>query len=347
MNLPISLFFIFCIQKLNSVKRLFSPSFIFIGKSNLMQQVKETLENKGYTIIDQIGQGFSAHCFKVASEKYCDHPFVVKIIPKKHTSGPDQEPLFKREIAVLSEIDSPNVVKLYEYFEDSLNFYLILEYCPTSLQLMLQCQSALDPRFIKQIFANIVHGLLVLHQNGIAHLDIKPHNILIDSYNRAKIIDFGFSEVVDSQKMYSRVCGTYAFMAPEMLKSFKYDPFKADIWSLGITFYFIIRTEFPKRIISYEDFWNFIYEDTATMEEYGPIIRMCMQMNPNDRPTIAELEKKMFPVPPKRAPISIPANPGSLITKRRSSFMNIKKIKMPIPQVRLLEKNPSSAAFNV
>ena len=259
-------------------------------------QIKTTLESKGYTLLDQVGYGLTAQCYRVNSEKY-NQTFVVKILPKKNKDGSSrQEVLFRNEVSALSGVHAQNVVNLYEYFEDSSNFYLILEYCPTNVYLILQNSTQLDQKTLDQLINDIVNGLVVMHQNGIAHLDIKPQNILIDSYNRAKIIDFGFAEIVDEYRTYSHSCGTFAFMAPELIRKETFNPFKADIWSLGMTIYYIFRREFPRKLTAYEDFWKVVYEDAATIEKYGPVIQKCINTIPDERPDINQVKNILFQI---------------------------------------------------
>ena len=296
-------------------------------------QIKFTLENQGYTLIDQVGQGLSAQCYRVKSEKY-NQTFVVKILPKRSKNSYDsQETMFKNEVAVLSEIQSENVVNLYEFFEDCVNFYMILEYCPTNVLLLLQSQCNLDPKSIEQLIYDITNGLLVLHKKGIAHLDIKPQNILIDAYNRAKIIDFGFAEYVDEERTYTHSCGTYAFMAPELIQKQTYNPFKADIWSFGMTLYYIFKHQFPKKVTSYNDFWDFVRNDAKTIEKYGVIIQQCINYDPEQRPTIEEIKRALFPLPTRKISLSIPVSSNMKMQGRRGSFITQMKRKLLLPSI--------------
>ena len=121
-----------------------------------------------------------------------------------------------------------------------------MELADTSLkQIILDERDAnmrrrIPPPNIKSVFYGAVRAINHLHMRGIAHRDIKPDNILMMKNGMVKLGDFGFS--VDMEKVFddsnnqifSNICGTICFMAPEVAKPTKYgyDPFKADIWSM-------------------------------------------------------------------------------------------------------------------
>jgi serine/threonine protein kinase len=79
----------------------------------------------------------------------------------------------------------------------------------------------------------------------VAHGDIKPQNILIDQNGRAKLADFGLSEVVEPGEQSSRFLGSPFFKPPEVMDRIRFDPFAADIWSLGVTMFWIARARSP------------------------------------------------------------------------------------------------------
>ena len=97
---------------------------------------------------------------------------------------------------------------------------------------------------IFQIFKQVVSAVEYLHSQGVVHRDLKPENILLDSKLNAKICDFGWSVLLNEKATRTTFCGTYEYMAPEILNSQSYD-LSVDIWSLGILLYEIFHLKTP------------------------------------------------------------------------------------------------------
>lgn len=106
---------------------------------------------------------------------------------------------FKAEISILQQLDHPHILKLYEYFEDEKNFYLITELC-TGGELF---DKIIEKEFFTEVeaahcFKQIMQGVNYCHSQGIVHRDLKPENFLYENKEESsdiKIIDFGLSKV--------------------------------------------------------------------------------------------------------------------------------------------------------
>ena len=99
----------------------------------------------------------------------------------------------------------------------------------------------------REIFKGIVEGIAHCHSKNVVHRDIKLENVMIDSNNNVKIIDFGFSITISKDKKLSIFCGTPSYMAPEIVKRTPYSGYAADIWALGILLYTLLCGKFPFR----------------------------------------------------------------------------------------------------
>lgn len=196
--------------------------------------VAGVLSNHGYTLVKKIDEGGFGSVSTVLSEKYPGITFVAKCM--KIPGNQVEIESFNHEITVLRSVCHPNIVQLYDHFSEDGTFVLILEYCEGgSLDSYLRHSTITQQRLVT-LFKEILSGLAALHEMGIAHRDIKPKNILIDKYGRAKLADFGLAFIGETGR--PKCVGSLCFMAPEIINmTADANLFKADMWSLGITFF--------------------------------------------------------------------------------------------------------------
>ncbi|KAF8817737.1 calcium-dependent protein kinase CDPK3, partial [Cardiosporidium cionae] len=167
----------------------------------------------------------------------------IKIIKKSSISTNVSPGSLIAEVEVLKRLDHPNIMKLYDFFEDRKQYFLVSEvYWGGELfdeiinrQKFLESDAA-------NIMRQILSGCTYLHQHQIVHRDIKPENLLLDRKARdslIKIVDFGLSAFFQGggRKMRDRL-GTAYYIAPEVLRK-KYDE-KCDIWSCGVILYILL-----------------------------------------------------------------------------------------------------------
>lgn len=150
----------------------------------------------------------------------------------------------------------------------------------------------IEEKEIQRIFGKILRGVAHLHEEGIAHRDIKPDNILIcedeDGEMLLKIIDFGFAT---SNNLADLHCGTPNFMAPELLeKVVKYSTTCVDIWALGVTLFYLCEGRYPFKGYDEKDLFRSIrlgkYEFKKIQNEsIMEIISEMLDPNPKTRAT--------------------------------------------------------------
>ncbi|KAH0795704.1 CAMK family protein kinase [Histomonas meleagridis] len=137
---------------------------------------------------------------------------------------------------------------MYKFFFDSsgCTLSIILEYCAGgSLKDVVLKEGPIKPPKLYWLCYQILDALSYCHEKNIAHRDIKPANILIDSYGRPKLADFGLSKIIEKGESTTSCTGSRPYMAPEIINRQNADPFLADIWSLGVTFYAIALGHLP------------------------------------------------------------------------------------------------------
>ena len=148
------------------------------------------------------------------------------------------------------------------------------------------------------LFRQILSALTYLHSNKIAHCDLKLENILIDrELKKTKLIDFGLS-VQNRDKIEDFCVGTPCYMSPQLLKKENFNPFKADVWALGILLYKMIFGFLPYKgksgdqILKKINTVGFSFPRTKRItKKTQEIISKMLEVKESNRPTAQELEE--------------------------------------------------------
>lgn len=197
---------------------------------------------QNYTQSAKIGEG--SHGFvRVAVHKASGQKRAIKSIEKLKVTGDDGRNQFLNEINILKKMDHPNIVKLYEFYEDETYFHLVTEYIAGGelFDYIIHSKMLSEPiaaNFMRQILSAISY----CHDNNIAHRDIKPENLLLDKEGEQaiiKIIDFGKSVEFTHGAKLKQKCGNAFYVAPEILGNSGYDE-KCDVWSCGVILYILL-----------------------------------------------------------------------------------------------------------
>ena len=197
---------------------------------------------KDYFILNKLGKGSFGTVFKVAHKKTGQNR-AMKVIKKDTVKLQDDDKKFLKEIEILRNTDHMNIIKIYEYFEDDTNYYVITEIIDGGE--LLECIVKL-PNFneghIIKIMNQLLSAVTYLHKNNITHRDLKPENILVDSISNdnisIKVIDFGTCNYVTKNKNLKLKVGSPYYIAPEVLDG-NYNE-KCDIWSCGCILYVLL-----------------------------------------------------------------------------------------------------------
>ncbi|KAH7521114.1 hypothetical protein JRO89_XSUnG0110700 [Xanthoceras sorbifolium] len=162
----------------------------------------------------------------------------VKIIKKDKSLDPEMESRIVREVAAMRRLQHhPNVLKIQEVMATKSKIYLVMEYASGGeLFAKVLRRGRLTESAARRYFQQLVSALHFCHQNGVAHRDVKPQNLLLDQNGNLKVSDFGLSALPEQLKngLLHTACGTPAYTAPEVVCRKGYDGAKADAWSCGV-----------------------------------------------------------------------------------------------------------------
>merc|ERR1719172_500348 len=143
-----------------------------------------------------------------------------------------------REIALLKELNHPNVVRLLDVFCKPNKLVLVFEFLENDLKKYMKAMSGrLTPSTVKKLAYQLCRGVEFCHANRIIHRDIKPQNLLIDSRMRLKIADFGLARAFTVPvPKYTHEVVTVWYRPPEILLGSPLYSVPVDLWSIGCVF---------------------------------------------------------------------------------------------------------------
>jgi calcium-dependent protein kinase len=234
-----------------------------------------------YEMVSIIGEGsFGTVCH--VFHKFSGEKRAMKIINKEILSKGYTFNDIEAEINILKSLDHPNIIKVYEFFVDDINFYIITELCSEgSLFDKLEKMVSINEHIVKIIIFEIMSAVAYLHSRKVIHGDLKLENIMIDKLDQdfepsftasiltdmeeneleqdskmvdqsilnlskfgIKLIDFGCSRIFSkSKKKFHEIIGTLNYCAPEVILN-NYNE-KCDIWSCGVIMYVLLTGRLP------------------------------------------------------------------------------------------------------
>ncbi len=206
--------------------------------------------SKKYKIIKRLGDGSYGTVYSVVNNQTGMSAAMKKIEKVKENEIDDLE--IKNEIDILKNLDHPNIVKIYEFYDTLTDFYIVTEYCKRG-ELYGYIKNHYSENQLAVLFYQVFSGLSYLHERHILHRDLKLENIMIsdieediktkENYFWIKIIDFGTAKIFKKNKNEKAVVGSSYYIAPEVLKQ-KYNE-KCDSWSVGVILYMLIVGRAP------------------------------------------------------------------------------------------------------
>ncbi|KAJ3317685.1 hypothetical protein HDV06_001311 [Boothiomyces sp. JEL0866] len=150
---------------------------------------------KDYEIIKPISKGAFGSVF-LAKKKITGMYFAIKVLKKADMVAKNQVMNIKSERTILTQLDSPYIVKLYSTFQSKNHIYLVMEFLNGGdCAALLKSFGQLDEPWARQYVSEMILGLEFLHQRDIVHRDLKPDNMLIDADGHIKLTDFGLSKI--------------------------------------------------------------------------------------------------------------------------------------------------------
>ena len=288
---------------------------IWFEKLNAAVQNKSLFDK--YEVKQKIGKG-KFGLVKFGINKETKQQVAIKIMAKKNMDKSDLE-LAKIEIDILKIGQHPNIIKLYDIYENENYIYIIMEYCSGGdlLSYFEHYEYELKETKVCEIIHKLSMAIYYLHSYGIVHRDLKPENILMTDLTPEadiRLLDFGLSKIIGNDEKCTEPYGTLSFVAPEVLQGKPYDK-SVDLWSIGIITFLLLCGYLPfddkhsEREIARQTIQDPVPYVSKIWNKYSSeaknFVEGLLQKKPEKRLSIKEvLEhpwiKKMDKVPNKR-----------------------------------------------
>jgi len=183
-----------------------------------------------------------------ARDPNSDREVAIKLLPREMLHNPEFRDRFKRELKIISALEHPAIVPVYDSGEEDGQPYFVMRYMMGgSLSERLK-RGKLSLMETASIVEKLASGLDYAHQKGIVHRDLKPDNVLFDSNGNPYLSDFGVAKLLETaySDTGSGILGTPAYMSPEQAggENDKID-YRSDIYGLGVLVYQMLTGKQP------------------------------------------------------------------------------------------------------
>jgi len=278
-------------------KRLSAP----LNYNSRAQEISSEEEQENFVVVKNIGNNNICHCYLIRSTETNDQYAYKKI--NISDSNDESVKRIKNDVDILKKLNHPNVILFVNAFfsDDQKTLFLFTEYADGgNLQIKLdenkKKKENFDEGTLLDWLMQISLALKYIHENNIMHRDIKPSNILLMD-NIAKLGDFGVAKALNSNLKHAKtMVATPQYLAPEIINKQNYS-FKADIWSLGVTFFQLMYLTYPfegktdeemqKNIVAgkRKEISNSYSYDSKLVE----LINKMLSIRPEERPSAEEI----------------------------------------------------------
>jgi serine/threonine protein kinase len=272
--------------------------------SNIKQQGDGPLHGvqlKGYTLTKRIGAGGMSEVFLACREGDAT-PIVLKILDMRtHTHG-EMLQRFIQEYAILSQIDHPHVVKIFDQGFTDEYAYIAMEYFERGDIRQLSARNALPRELALAIVAQAAQALSEVHKRGVVHRDIKPENLMLRSDGSIALADFGVAKGQSdllAQTRHGEIVGTPYYISPEQAAGGAATPV-SDIYALGVILYELLVGQKPFVADSLEVLLiRHIHAPTPTLPDgladLQPLLEGMLAKKPEERfPTVEALLDRLL-----------------------------------------------------
>ncbi|KAI3742783.1 hypothetical protein L1987_60479 [Smallanthus sonchifolius] len=256
---------------------------------------EKTLFRK-YEVGRLLGYGAFAKVYH-ARDVHTDQNVAIKAINKQRILKGGLAANVKREISIMRRLRHPNIVRLSEVLANKKKIYFVLEFAKGGELFAKVAKSRFSEHLSRRYFQQLISVIGYCHSRGVFHRDLKPENLLLDENWNLKVTDFGLSalsEQIGHDGLLHTLCGTPAYVAPEILAKKGYDGAKVDIWSCGIIL-FVLNAGYlpfndPNLMVMYRKIYTGEFRVPRwTSPDLKRLLSRLLDTNPQTRITVNEI----------------------------------------------------------
>ena len=250
-----------------------------------------------YRLVESIAEGGMGVVWSARDERL-ERDVAIKLLPRSMAEEPGQLERFEREARAIAALNHPNIVTIFEIDEVGGTPFLVMELIRGSPLSRLIPERGFPLGDLLDIAVPVLDAVSATHERGIAHGDLKPSNVMVDSRGRVKVLDFGLARSIGREARSEesterstrsieparRVSGTLPYMSPERMRGMPADHL-CDIFALGVMLYEMSTGTRPFQGASQADLIAAILKDTPVEItdirpgiplELGRIVNRCL-----------------------------------------------------------------------
>jgi eukaryotic-like serine/threonine-protein kinase len=204
-----------------------------------------TLIDGRYKVVSKLGSGGMAEVF-LAEDEQLSRKVALKLLHDRFAADPDFVERFRREAQAAAGLQHPNVVSVYDRGKYEDTYYIAMEYLPgRSLKQLIRDEAPLEPLRAIDITMQILKAARFAHRRGVIHRDLKPHNVIVDDSDQAKVTDFGIARAGASDMTETgSIMGTAQYLSPEQAQGLPVGE-GSDLYSIGVVLYEMLTGRVP------------------------------------------------------------------------------------------------------
>ncbi len=250
-----------------------------------------------YRVLSRLGAGGMADVY-LAEDEQLSRKIALKLLYRRFAEDPGFVERFRREAQAAAGLQHPNVVGVYDRGSYDGTYYIAMEYVPgRTLKRLIRDEAPLDPVRAIDITLQMLKAARFAHKRGVIHRDLKPHNVIIDDQDQAKVTDFGIARAGASDMTETgSILGTAQYLSPEQAQGHAVSA-SSDLYSIAVVLYEMLTGNVPfdaEQAVTIAI--KHVSEAPTAVTQINPtvpaeleqVVMWALNKNPADRPADAD-----------------------------------------------------------